>query len=80
MRAPPHRDIGAPFDLLDERFCGWEEKQLTANDRDEPPPESVSLTVQTAPAGTWFWLSGLPSPAKSDGGATRSCGLQALHG
>jgi hypothetical protein len=35
MRAPPHRYVVAPFNLLDERLGGWEEKQLTANNSDE---------------------------------------------
>jgi hypothetical protein len=32
MRAPAHRNLGAPLNFLNTRFCGWEEKQLTAND------------------------------------------------
>ena len=36
VRAPAHRDVAAPFDLLNKRFCGREEEQqLAANNRDE---------------------------------------------
>jgi hypothetical protein len=36
VRTPAHRDVAAPFNFLNKRFCGWEEEQqLAANNRDE---------------------------------------------